>query len=134
MSDYIQKSHGYTVTITASVLECVNRFKGIYVIEIITTSVASLNNVLPLLLNDLSTGGLRLGSITIKLCSMECTEMQSTDSDKQDTKFNPLVLAVTILAILIMIIVTILLLVVVRAMYVYFNHKCAKLIFKSNTS
>ena len=120
MSDYIQRSHGYTVTITASVLECVNRFKGIYEIEIITISEGSLNEILPLLLNDLSAEGLHLGGITIKLCSMECTVMQSTDSDKQDTKFNPSVLAVTILTILIVIVAATILLLLVL---VYIWHR-----------
>lgn len=46
---YIQRSYGYNVTINASDMECVNKFKGIYKIKIITISAASLNEILPLL-------------------------------------------------------------------------------------
>ena len=99
-------------------MECVNKFKAIYKIEIISTSAASLNEILPLLLNALSTEGLHLGDITIKLCSMECTEMQSTVlSNEEGSKIHPSHLAALILMILIIITATILLLLVTCIWY-----------------
>ena len=78
--------------------------------------------MLPLLLNDLSTKGLHLGNITIKLCSMECTEMQSTVSlDKEDPKTHPENLAALILVILIIITTAILLLFVI---YIWYRYVC----------
>ena len=110
-------SYGYTVTITTGTMECVNKFKAIYKIEVITISAASLNEILPLLLKDLSTKGLHFGNITIRLCSMECIELQSTVSSEEGPKIHPSHLAALIVMILIIITATILLLLVTCIWY-----------------
>ena len=81
--------------------------------EIIGAS-AAVNEVLPLLLNDLLTEGLQLGNITIKLCGTEC-QLQSTDSsnaNEDDTKTNLSAFLIAISLVLSIIIIIILLVII----------------------